>query len=103
MRSYTWATCSKVIQAEVSTLQTELRRLLGQNLFGIYLHGSLALGGFHPTRGDIDVIVVTGQRMDLETKRTTMACLLRLSRRPCPLDFHFVFEHDLCPVQHTVP
>jgi predicted nucleotidyltransferase len=103
MRPYTWATCSKVIQAEVSTLQTELRRLLGQNLFGIYLHGSLALGGFHPTRGDIDVIVVIGQRMDLETKRTTMTSLLRISKMPCPLDIHFVVEHDLFPFQHPLP
>ena len=51
-----WTTCSKVIKAEVNTLQTELQRLLEQNLLGIYLHGSLALGGFYPTRGDIDVM-----------------------------------------------
>ncbi len=60
MRQYTWATCSKVIQSEVNTLRTELQRLLGHDLLGIYLHGSLALGGFHPTRSDIDVVVLTG-------------------------------------------
>jgi predicted nucleotidyltransferase len=103
MRAYTWTTCSKVIQAEVFTLQTELRRLLGQNLSGIYLHGSLALGSFHPTRGDIDVVVVTGQGMDLETKRTTIACLLRISKMPCPLDVNFVVELDLFPFQHPLP
>jgi len=59
MVQYTWTTCSKVIQSEVNTLQTELHRLHGKNLLGIYLHGSLALGGFQPGRSDIDVIVVT--------------------------------------------
>ncbi len=65
MAQYTWRTCSKVIQSEVNTLRTELQRLLGQNLLGIYLHGSLALGGFQPGRSDIDVIVVTALRMGL--------------------------------------
>ena len=66
MGQYNWTTCSKVIKAEVNTLQTELQRLLQQNLLGIYLHGSLALGGFNPTRSNINVIVVTLQRMDVE-------------------------------------
>ncbi len=103
MRQYTWATCSKVIQSEVNTLRTELQRLLGHDLLGIYLHGSLALGGFHPTRSDIDVVVLTGQRMDLEVKRATMACLLRVSKMPCPLDIRFLVEHDLFPFQHPLP
>jgi predicted nucleotidyltransferase len=69
MAQYTWTTCSKVIQSEVNTLRTELQRLLGQNLLDIYPHGSLALGGFQPGRSDIDLIVMTAQRLDLETKR----------------------------------
>lgn len=58
---YTWATCSKVIQAQVKTLQTELSNLYSQNLLGISLHGSLALGGFQLRRSDIDVRVVTSR------------------------------------------
>ena len=95
MAQYTWTTCSKVIQSEVNTLQTELQRLLGQNLLGMYLHGSLALGGFQPGRSDIDVIVVTAQRIDLETKRRCIELLLRISKMPCPLDIRFLVQHDL--------
>jgi hypothetical protein len=97
---YTWATCSKVIQSQVKTLQTELHHLLGQNLLGIYLHGSLALGGFQPRRSDIDVLVVTEQRIDLEIKRACIALLLRVSRMPCPLDIRFLVQPDLLPFQH---
>jgi predicted nucleotidyltransferase len=99
----TWATCSKVIQSEVTTLQMELQRLLGQNLLGIYLHGSLALGGFQPGRSDIDVIVVTAQRIDLEIKRRCIELLLRISLMPCPLDIRFLVELDLFPYQHPLP
>ena len=98
----TWTTCSKVIQSEVNTLQTELQRLLGHNLLGIYLHGSLALGGFQPGRSDIDVIVVTAQRIDLETKRRCIELLLRISMMPCPLDIRFLVEQDLFPFQHPL-
>jgi predicted nucleotidyltransferase len=102
MAQYTWATCSKVIQSEVNTLQTELQRLLDQNLLGIYLHGSLALGGFQPERSDIDVIVVTAQRIDLETKRRCIELLLRISKMPCPLDIRFLAQQDLIPYQQPL-
>ena len=102
MAQYTWTTCSKVIQSEVNTLQTELQRQLGQNLLGMYLHGSLALGGFQPGRSDIDVIVVTAQRIDLETKRRCIELLLRISKMPCPLDIRFLVQHDLFPYRHPL-
>ncbi|HET8842761.1 MAG TPA: aminoglycoside adenylyltransferase domain-containing protein [Ktedonobacteraceae bacterium] len=102
MKGYIWATCSQVIQSEVKTLQAELQRLLGQNFLGIYLHGSLALGGFQPRRSDIDVIVLTEQRIDLEIKRACIALLLRLSKMPCPIDIRFLVQPDLFPFQHPL-
>jgi len=102
MGQYTWETCSKVIQSEVNTLQMELQRLLDQNLLGMYLHGSLALGGFQPERSDIDVIVATAQRIDLETKRRCIELLLRISRMPCPLDIRFLVQQDLFPYQQPL-
>ena len=103
MVQYNWTTCSKVVKAEVNTLQTELQRLLQRNLLGIYLHGSLALGGFNPARSDIDVIVVTRQKMDVETKRRSIELLLRISKMPCPLDVPFLVEQDIFPFQHPLP
>lgn len=103
MKGYSWTTCSKVIQSQVKTLQTELHHLLGQNLLGIYLHGSLALGGFQPRRSDIDVLVVTEQRIDLESKRACLALLLRVSKMPCPIDIRFLVQPDLFPFQHPFP
>ena len=99
---YTWATCSKVIQSQVKTLQTELSHLCGQNLLGIALHGSLALGGFQPRRSDIDVIVVTRQSIDLETKRACITTLLRVSRMPCPIDVRFLVQPELFSFQHSL-
>lgn len=45
----------------VSELLQELRRILGENLVGAYLGGSLALGDFNPAVSDIDALVVTAE------------------------------------------
>lgn len=34
------------------------REILGDNLTGIYLHGSAAMGGFNDWKSDIDFLVV---------------------------------------------
>lgn len=35
-----------------------LKEGLSDSLVGIYLHGSMAMGGFHPNQSDIDILVV---------------------------------------------
>jgi predicted nucleotidyltransferase len=95
MMQYTWLNSPITVKAEVNTLRTEFVRLLDQNLLGIYLHGSLALGGFKPSRSDVDIIVVTSQKLTVETKRSIIELLLRISKAPSPLDVHFLAEQDI--------
>jgi predicted nucleotidyltransferase len=56
---------SKDYRPEVSTLLEAfiagVREALGDNLFGVYLRGSLAIGDFDPETSDVDVLVVTHQ------------------------------------------
>ncbi len=102
-QQYTWETCSRVIQSEVRTLQTESQRVLGEQLVGFYLHGSLALGGFNPDRSDINIVAVTKQRIDIDLKHTLVSLLLRLSKMPCPVSIHFVAQHAIFPFQQPLP
>jgi hypothetical protein len=55
------------IPAQVSALLQDLtealRVLLGQNLVGIYLYGSLTQNAFNPERSDVDCIVVTHREL----------------------------------------
>lgn len=102
-QQYTWETCSRVIQSEVRTLQTESQRVLEENFVGFYLHGSLALGGFNPARSDVNIVVVTKQGMEIEVKRTLVTLLLRISKMPCPVSIHFLAQHDIFPFQHPLP
>ncbi|GAC1463605.1 MAG: DUF4111 domain-containing protein [Ktedonobacteraceae bacterium] len=103
MLQYNWENCSKVIKSEVNTLTTEFQRLLQGNLVGVYLHGSLALGGFKPERSDIDLLVVTGQPIEPDTKREIIALLLRVSRFPSPVEISFLVEKDIFPYKNPLP
>ncbi len=103
MLQYNWENVSKVIKSEVNTLVTEFQNLLQENLIGIYLHGSLALGGFKPERSDIDLLVVTGQRIELEIKKKIIELLLRISRFPVPVEISFLVEKDIFPYKSPLP
>ena len=103
MLQYNWENVSKVIQSEVNTLTTEFQRLLKENLIGVYLHGSLALGGFKPERSDIDLLVVTEQEIALEGKKEIVELLLRVSRFPRPVEISFLVEKDIFPYRNPLP
>ncbi len=45
--------------AALSALQSGARSALGDQLVGLYVHGSLAAGDFDPLRSDIDFVIVT--------------------------------------------
>lgn len=53
------ATYPTEVSALLDALLTGTREALNDNLLGIYLRGSLALGGFDPETSDVDVLVVT--------------------------------------------
>jgi predicted nucleotidyltransferase len=86
------------------------QQLLGENLIGVYLHGSLAFNCFNPETSDIDFLVVVQDRLDAATKRRIANELIALSRDaprkglemsivtqaslrdfryPTPFEFHF--------------
>ena len=44
-------------------------RTLGENLSGIYLHGSAAMGCFDPARSDIDLILTVRKEPSDEEKK----------------------------------
>ena len=57
--------------------------ILGEQLVGVYVGGSLALGGFDPQRSDIDVAVVVESPLEADQRRL-LAERLRHEALPCP-------------------
>lgn len=51
----------------LSVLLTKVQTILGEQLVGFYLYGSLSLGGFDPQSSDIDFLIVTDEDLPENT------------------------------------
>jgi hypothetical protein len=68
----------------LDALTAGVREALGDNLVGMYLRGSLAMGDFDPTTSDVDVFTITERRVS-EDEFTALAALhAALARLPNP-------------------
>ncbi len=56
-------------------IKQEYQTILGDNLVGIYVHGSIAFGCFHEEKSDIDFIAVIQSKIDSPTKLKILNCL----------------------------
>ena len=62
-RGYGWSDCPRPVRGQLLGFVSNLSEMLGNNLVGVYLHGSLAMGCFNPHASDIDVLVITHRRV----------------------------------------
>lgn len=53
---------------------------LKENLVGVYLHGSLAMGCFNPKKSDIDLLVIVKDKLDVATKKRIARKLVGIDR-----------------------
>lgn len=95
--------CSSRIKEFILTLQKGVAEIIKDDWIGLYLHGSLAMGGFNPDRSDIDVLVVTEKRMTVETKRKLAKLFLMYSNSPFPVEVSFLNMNQLTEWQHPCP
>lgn len=103
MALYGWHNCPAAARAQLDELTNQVTALLAGRLIGAYLHGSLALGSFSPRHSDLDLLVITGARLPLATKRQIVACLLERSRQPHPIEISFLARGQLLPWRYPPP
>ena len=73
--------------------------VLGQEVIGIYLHGSSVLGGLKPA-SDVDILVVSRQSMNDQERRQLLEGLLGISgcpNRARPVELAVVVQSDVRP------
>ncbi|MFN7252452.1 MAG: aminoglycoside adenylyltransferase domain-containing protein [Anaerobacillus sp.] len=83
----------------------EYSKLLGDNLVGIYLHGSLAMDCYNPNSSDVDFLVVVKDDLSFELKRELVAVLLDLSLEGPTKDFEMsvILESDALDITYPTP
>jgi hypothetical protein len=73
----------EAVGAYAGAVAEALRATLGGDLVGLYLHGSAAIGDYHPTRSDVDLLAVCAAPLG-DTARDTVAARLAADALPCP-------------------
>lgn len=102
------------IQELLDRFTAESRHILGDNLTGIYLHGSAVMACFNPVKSDIDLILVVKDEVIDNTKRQFMDMVVNLNKQapekglelsivkeevckpfayPTPFELHFSMAH----------
>ncbi|MFA6940402.1 MAG: aminoglycoside adenylyltransferase domain-containing protein [Clostridiaceae bacterium] len=67
------------VQQILDKIVLSYHTILKENLIGIYLHGSLAMGCFNPYSSDIDFLVVVKEKLNFNEMRELIDILLKLS------------------------
>jgi predicted nucleotidyltransferase len=99
-----WPNIPSEVHDQLDDFISELQAILGlngdsqsTNLLGVYLHGSLAMGGFNAAHSDIDLLIVDRVRLPLDIKLDLARLLLQRSNQPAPIEIHFLAYQDLHP------
>jgi len=71
------------VEQYLGSLAGVVAEMVAGSLVGVYVHGSLALGGFDLRRSDVDVLVVVENELPL-AMRTALAGALGEAALPCP-------------------
>lgn len=103
MATFRYHNCPVKVREQLERLLNAFQAMIGGELVGVYLHGSLALGSFNPQRSDLDLLAVTHHGMDVETKRQLGELFLEISGSPCPVEISFLTWKDLYPWRHPAP
>lgn len=97
--------CSDALKRGIATYAMALQENLGDSLLGIYIYGSLARGCYHPSTGDVDVIVAI---KDFYTRHDDSLVLKPHHAVGAPVDGVFVTESQIAmdivptPIAFTV-
>lgn len=81
------------------------RKILGDKLKGIYLHGSAAMGCFNPEKSDLDLLLVVEHPVAKEDKRKFMEAVIRLNEEAPPkgMELSVVLQENCRPFVYPTP
>lgn len=96
-------TVSDAVKQQLQRIASAFTSVMGENLVGVYLHGSMALECFTEGKSDLDILAVLktaparGQTLELARQ------LLALHNAPCPIEASALYEAQWRPWQHPTP
>jgi len=90
------------IHAQVVLLTDAMRAILGDAIV-VLVHGSVALGDYHPGRSDLDVLVFCDGAPTTAQYHQLATALLRISTAPAPIEISVLDATLLAHWEHPAP
>lgn len=100
MKLENYDTISKRVHAQLDRVTEIWKQALGEDLIGVYIHGSLALGAFREGVSDLDLLIVCRERLTREKRLALAEKIMEADQRPCPLELSAIRLADLEPWRH---
>ncbi|ALS75863.1 hypothetical protein AUC31_11965 [Planococcus rifietoensis] len=101
--SYDWNNCPQELKNFIADLMDGINDMIEQPPVGMYLHGSLAMGGFNPNRSDIDLLLVTKRPLSMHHKQELAHFFLEKSSKPFPIEISSLTLEQLESWSHPTP
>lgn len=86
---------SEEIKKQIEAVKNVWEKALGDDLIGIYIHGSLALTCFVEATSDIDILVVVKRHIKRNERLMIAEAIIKLDQKPCPLEMSAIRIDDL--------
>jgi streptomycin 3"-adenylyltransferase len=103
--SYGWEDCPESVRSTVNGILAYYRQVLGEDLTGFYLHGSLAMGCFNPKSSDIDFLAVVRRKLTVPEKKAIIDYLLSINDGSSPVapEMSIVTEDSVKKMEYPTP
>lgn len=91
------------MEMKVKNIAKDLQALTNQVLDGVYVHGSLTLGGYQEGKSDIDLMAITSNPLSRDKKEKVIDYLLTKSTHAYPIEISFMTREQLDHWCHPSP
>lgn len=95
-----YKTISEEIKKQINEVCDIWQRYMGEELYGVYIHGSMALQCFRESISDIDILAVTGRKIARAERLSIAEEILGIDQTPCPLELSALYIGDIRPWQY---
>ena len=101
--SYSWSDCPDKVKEQGLKVVSVSQSSLQDKLIGVYLHGSLAMGCFNPSKSDLDLLLVVSHSLTDQEKLNLAQACLSISKMPAPLEISIMTEYQVTNWKHPSP
>ncbi|WP_182914268.1 aminoglycoside adenylyltransferase domain-containing protein [Paenibacillus sp. 1011MAR3C5] len=103
MKGLHWEDSPPDIRRQALLINNYMNDFLGDTLIGLYVHGSLCLGAYHPGRSDLDMLAVINRPLTPDERHQLIIAFLMFHRTPAPVEVSIMLHEDLKLWKHPAP